>query len=218
MTPTDRRRPTTPEQPLSVSSAPRASARSAWRQRVRGLLLALWVATLASAIYVVAFNREFVQGGLASATSASALAGAAIFLFFGSVRGFTLVPSTALIVVAIPFFPPGRLFALTMAGILISAASIYWFAEALHLEELLARRQQQQVARLSRLLERYELPVIIGWSVFPFVPTDLMCYVCGVLRVNFAKYLLGVGIGEGVICAAYIFVGDQAARWLELKP
>ena len=185
--------------------------------RLRRLLVALWLVTIAAAIGVLVFNRAFVQGRLQSAASASALAAAAIYLFFGCLRGFTLVPSTALIVVAIPFFPPGRLFGLTMAGILISAASIYWFSEALHLEELLAKRHQRHVDRLKAALERYELPVIIGWSFFPLVPTDIICYVCGVLRVNFIKYLAGVGIGEGVICALYIFLGDQAARLLQLK-
>jgi uncharacterized membrane protein YdjX (TVP38/TMEM64 family) len=187
------------------------------RHHLRRLLVALWIATIALALYVLAFHRELVQTQLQSAASASALAAAGIYLFFGCIRGFTLVPSTALIVVAIPFFPPARLYGLTMGGILISAASIYWFSEALHLEELLARRHQQHVERLKMTLERYELPVIVGWSFFPLVPTDIICYVCGLLRVNFVKYLAGVAIGEGVICAIYIFLGDHAARLLQLK-
>jgi uncharacterized membrane protein YdjX (TVP38/TMEM64 family) len=65
------------------------------------------------------------------------------------------------------------------------------------------------------LLQRHELPVIIGWSFFPLAPTDLICYVCGGLRVNFPKFLLGVLIGEGTICAIYIFLGGEALRWLE---
>jgi uncharacterized membrane protein YdjX (TVP38/TMEM64 family) len=181
------------------------------------MLVALWLVTVAGALYIVFFDRGLVQSELRSATSTSMLAGAAVYLFFGSIRGFTLVPSTALIVVAIPFFPPGPLFVFTMVGILVSAASIYWFSEALHVEQLVTRRHQRQIDRLKSLLERYELPVIVGWSFFPFVPTDVICYVCGLLRVNFAKYLLGVGIGEGVICALYIFVGDYAARLFDLK-
>jgi uncharacterized membrane protein YdjX (TVP38/TMEM64 family) len=185
--------------------------------RLRRVLVALWAVTIVAALYVLAFHRELVEAQLQSAASASALAVAAIYLFFGCIRGFTLVPSTALIVVAIPFFQPGRLFGLTMAGILISAASIYWFSEALHIEELLSRRHQRQVDRLKTILERYELPVIIGWSFFPLVPTDVICYLCGLLRVNFVKYLAGVAIGEGVICAIYIFLGDHAWRLLQLK-
>ncbi len=193
------------------------SARAALRRRARGVLLALWVGTIGAAVYVLLFDRALLQGELRSAASTSMLAAAAVYLFFGCVRGFTLIPSTVLIVVAIPFFSPALLFGLTMLGILISAASIYWFSEALHVEELVTRKHQRHVDRLKAALERYELPVIVGWSFFPLVPTDVICYVCGLLRVNFAKYLLGVGIGEGVICAIYIFLGDHAARLLDLK-
>ena len=73
------------------------------------------------------------------------------------------------------------------------------------------------MARLTALLERYEMPVIIGWSFFPLVPTDVICYVCGILRVRFWKFLIGVTLGEGAICALYIYGGDQLLRWLAFK-
>jgi uncharacterized membrane protein YdjX (TVP38/TMEM64 family) len=147
-----------------------------------------------------------------------AVMSAALYLFFGSIRGFTLIPATTLVVAAVPFFPPVRLFALTLLGILISSASIYLFSEALHLDEIFARRHQRRIDDLKAVLQKYELPVIIGWSFFPLAPTDLICYVCGVLKIDFRKCLLGVGIGEGVICAIYIFLGDYALRALRLRP
>jgi uncharacterized membrane protein YdjX (TVP38/TMEM64 family) len=64
------------------------------------------------------------------------------------------------------------------------------------------------------LLERHGFPIVVGWAFFPLVPTDLICYLAGVTRM--AVLLLGVGIGEGAICAVYIFVGDsllQAIGW-----
>jgi uncharacterized membrane protein YdjX (TVP38/TMEM64 family) len=117
----------------------------------------------------------------------------------------------------VPFFPPIRLFVLTLVGILISSASVYLFAEALNLEEMLARQHQRRVDTLKDALQRYQLPIIIGWSFFPLAPTDMICYVCGVLKVDFRKCLLGVGVGEGAICAIYIFMGDYALRALGLK-
>jgi uncharacterized membrane protein YdjX (TVP38/TMEM64 family) len=70
------------------------------------------------------------------------------------------------------------------------------------------------VARVRRMLQRHELPIIIGWSFLPFAPTDLICYVCGILRVNFVKFIAGVCLGEGAICGLYIYLGDWALRWL----
>ena len=54
-------------------------------------------------------------------------------------------------------------------------------------------------------------PIVILWSFFPLAPTDLVCYVCGALKVDLKKCLLGVVIGEGAICAIYIFMGTQLA-------
>lgn len=146
-----------------------------------------------------------------------AAAGYGLYLALGAVRGFTLIPSTTLVLAALPFFSPTPLLVATVVGIMLSSSSIYFFSSSLRLDERLARKHPEKVARLTDLINRYELPIIIGWSFFPLAPTDLICYVCGVLRVRFWKFLLGVTIGEGAICAIYIYGGDQLLRWLALK-
>ena len=184
---------------------------------MRRLLLALWVLLAGGALYILIFHRELVREELGGAMSASVVAGGGLYLLLGALRGFTLIPSTTLVLVALAIFPPVRLFVLTLAGILISTACIYWFAESIGLDAVLKRRHPDTVARLTAVLQKHELPIIIGWSFFPLAPTDLICYVCGVLRVNFVKCLIGVAIGEGTICGIYIFAGDQVLRWLRLK-
>jgi uncharacterized membrane protein YdjX (TVP38/TMEM64 family) len=140
-----------------------------------------------------------------------------VYLALGCVRGFTLIPSTSLVLAAVAFIPPVPLFVLTLAGILVSSACIYRLSASLHFYEVFERRHMHRVERMRALLERHELPIIIGWSFFPLAPTDLICYVCGVLEVNFAKCLIGVGIGEGAICGLYIFAGDYLLRLVHLK-
>ena len=140
------------------------------------------------------------------------------YLALGCVRGFTLVPSTTLVLAAVAFFPPVPLFVLTLTGILVSSASIYHLSASLHFYDVFARKHEQRVARLRSRLERHELPIIIGWSFFPLAPTDVICYVCGVLEVNFGKCLLGVCIGESAICGLYIYGGDFLLRLVHLKP
>ena len=65
-----------------------------------------------------------------------------------------------------------------------------------------------QIRKLKELLQSYQLPIIIGWSFFLFLPTDVLCYVCGSLKINFKKFLFGVIVGEGTVYAIYIFLGD----------
>ena len=175
--------------------------------RLRRILGVAWLIFAVAVIYTALFHREFFAGRLAAATTTSIVAGGALYLLLGSLRGFTLIPATSLVLVGIVFFPPWPLFVLTLAGILISSASIYYFSEALHLEELLKEKHARQIDRLRGLLDRYGLPVIIAWAFFPLAPTDLICYLAGVLRIRVWICLLGVLIGEGAICAIYIFFG-----------
>jgi uncharacterized membrane protein YdjX (TVP38/TMEM64 family) len=184
---------------------------------VRSLIVATWLAVVAAAMYLYLGRRELLQQELQDAFSASALVASAAYLILGCVRGFTLIPSTSLVLAAVAFFPPVPLFVLTLVGILVSSASIYRLSASLHFYDVFERRHKARVERVRALLERHELPIIIGWSFFPLAPTDLICYVCGVLEVNLAKCLLGVCIGEGAICGLYIFGGDYLLRLLHLK-
>jgi uncharacterized membrane protein YdjX (TVP38/TMEM64 family) len=181
---------------------------------LRYVFIALWLVIVTAALYLYFFHRDLVQRELEDALSVTALAAAVVYLFLGSIRAFTLIPATFLILAALPFFKPVPLFLLTLGGILISSATIYRFSEALRLDELFERKHKARVAKMKALLQRNQMPIIIGWSFFPLTPTDLICYVCGVLRVDFKKFLLGVLVGEGTICAIYIFFGDYLKRVL----
>ena len=161
--------------------------------------------------------RAFLESQLAHARLWGPAVLYAAYIALGAVRGFTLVPSTTLVLAALPFMAPGPLLACTLIGIVLSSASIYYFSAALRIDERVARKHPEKIARLTDLVNRYEMPIIIGWSFFPLVPTDLICYVCGVLRVRFWKFLIGVTIGEGAICAIYIYGGDQLLRWIGFR-
>ena len=159
------------------------------------------------------FKLELVQGELQNALSGSFWAAAIAYLLIGSLRAFTLVPATFPLLVAMPFFDPRVLLALTLPCIAISSSICYWFAEAIHMDEVFEAKYPAQIRTLKKVLQRYPLPIIIGWSFFLFLPTDLMCYVCGSLKINFKKFLFGTVVGEGTVYAIYIFLG----AWILLR-
>jgi uncharacterized membrane protein YdjX (TVP38/TMEM64 family) len=175
-----------------------------------GLLrIAIW------AVFVAAFAFLYYRysgawgteiGGLAES---SLLLAYAIYLGLGAIRGFALIPVTNLVVIAIPIFPPWPLFLLTLAGILLSSASIYVFAGSMRLAEYFERKHPEKTERVRVALRRSPLAIVTAWSFLPVVPTDLICYVCGVMRISFVRFILGVLIGEGAICAIYIFAGNE---------
>jgi uncharacterized membrane protein YdjX (TVP38/TMEM64 family) len=180
--------------------------------RVRYTIFAMWLVIVAGALYLYFFQRDLVQAQLKNALSTSTLIGATIYVLLGSLRAFTLVPATFLVVIAIPFFPAWLLFLITLPIIGISSGIIYGFAEILHMDEDFERKYPKQIRNLKDLLERHQLPIIIGWSFFLFLPTDLLCYVCGTLRINFTKFIIGVLIGEGTVYGIYIYLGDRVLR------
>jgi polyvinyl alcohol dehydrogenase (cytochrome) len=99
------------------------------------------------------------------------------------------------------------LLVLTLVGIAISSASIYAFAESLKLGEYLERKHARHMHRLQAALHRNPTSIVTAWSFLPIMPTDLICYVCGVMRISFPRFMFGVLVGEGAICAVYIFAG-----------
>ena len=180
----------------------------------RRLVIGLWLALAASVLFAYFFHREAMGAFLLSFSAAPPAWAYISYLVIGCVRGFTLVPATYLLLVGLLVLPPIPLFLLTLAGIVISSAAVYSFAERMQLGRYFERHYAPQVARLRALVARHEFPIIVAWSFFPVAPTDVVCYVCGALRLDLTKCLLGVALGEGAICAIYVFLGAQALDWL----
>ena len=176
--------------------------------------MSLWVVLLSLAGYFYFFQRSSLERILAGLSAAPPIWSYIAYLALGCVRGFTLIPATYLVVAGMLVLPPLPLYALTVAGIIASSAAVYYFAEAMRFDRFFELRYPLQVTRLRALLARRELPIIVAWSFFPLAPTDLVCYVCGALKIDLKTCLLGVAVGEGAICGIYIFVGGQALAWL----
>jgi uncharacterized membrane protein YdjX (TVP38/TMEM64 family) len=182
--------------------------------RLRVVLVAVWAVVILAAVYLVATRGDLVRDEALVLSSSSTLLAATIYLVVGCVRGFTLVPVTYLIPFGLLFLGPWVQLGLTLVGILVSSASIYYFSEHLHLAEYFERHHAQPLDRLRGLLRRNELPIVVAWSFFPFVPTDAICYVCGALEIDIRKLLLGVLVGEGITCAIYVFLGRELVSFV----
>lgn len=124
-------------------------------------------------------------------------------------RPVTLVPSTVLIVVGTLLFPDraGMVFAVSLAGVVASSAVIYYFFDFLGLAQLFERKHAARIRWLEDQMRRRGFLIVVGWSVFPFVPTDAICYVAGSLRMPIGRFLLGVTLGEIPVVAFYVAGG-----------
>ncbi|HII02854.1 TPA: TVP38/TMEM64 family protein [Methanosarcinaceae archaeon] len=127
-----------------------------------------------------------------------------IYFLILSARGLTMIPSTPLLLAGVLLFRPAELFAVNMAGILVSSTIVYYFSQYLGFDTYFETKYARYAGKIRNKLTDKELPIIVGWSFFPLVPTDLIVYVGSTLRVHVFKCLLGVFIGEAVLNSFYI--------------
>lgn len=136
------------------------------------------------------------------------------YFVISTLRGFTLIPSTPIVLAGVLVFPPWPLFLVNQLAVYSSSAIVYGMARYFRFDHFFHSRYPRQIESLTRLLQGRQLPVISIWGFFPVVPTDMIVYVCSVLRISVWKTLLGVSIGEGVICAIYIFGGAMSLQMI----
>jgi len=133
-----------------------------------------------------------------------------VYTVLSLVRGLFLIPSTPFVIAGGLLFPAHHFWVLliSMAGIMCSAVTLYFFADWLgfgrYLEEKFPTKIPQWKKRLQHKNATY---FVIGWSFFPFVPTDLICYVAGLVKMPLKYFLLGIFIGELVLVTCYVYFG-----------
>lgn len=126
-------------------------------------------------------------------------------------RGLLLIPSTPLLFIGIALFPPWLAYSLNMAGILMSSWLVIVAIRNMSLGPRLDRKlmRHPKADRLKYQTQKHGLPVVVGWSFFPFAPTDLIVYIGTLVRIRTAHILFGVMVGEAVLNAIYVFGGHQ---------
>lgn len=176
---------------------------------IRRIFLIAWLLFLVGSFSAYLYYPGVIEHYLAASAGTSLYLAYSIFLLLGCIRGFTLIPVTYFIAAGLLLFEPLPLFVLTLVGIMISSASVYFFSELLQLDEMFERKYQKYVQWVQRVLQKHELPIIISWSAFPFLPTDIICYVAGSLNIRFGKFMLGIFIGEATMVAVYVWGGQH---------
>ncbi len=172
------------------------------------IFFTLWLLLVSTLFSLFLLDRSLLESLLRSFLQTSTATAYVTLFILGILRGFTLIPVTFLIIIGIFFIPPLPLYLIIMSGVLISSLIVFYFFEYLNLETLFNEKHKKHIDRGAALLTKYELPVITLWSMAPFLPTDVMCYLAGTLRVNVYTFILGILIGEGAVCALYVWGGE----------
>jgi uncharacterized membrane protein YdjX (TVP38/TMEM64 family) len=184
----------------------------------RFALLAVWALVIIFAVaFYFLYPSAFTAGNIAAFITSFETEIWLIYLAMSAIRGFTLLPSTPLVVAGTFLYPdePWLVLAISMTGILISSSLIYFCSEAIGFHEYFEHKKPRAVARIRNRLEQpWGLAFVALWAFFPLVPTDAVCYAAGTTKMNFLKFVLAVFIGELVLCSIYVFTGGTIFRAL----
>lgn len=178
------------------------------------MLTLVWLLFFSVSLYVYFFNNTVISEKFIEIFTSSAILGYSVFLIASCLRGFTLIPVTYFILVGLILLPPIPLYIITIIGVLVSSLCVYYFSEYLNFDEYFEKNHSKQIEKLKSVISNNELAIVTTWSFMPFLPTDLMCYVCGTLEVDVKKFLVGILIGEGITCAIYIFLGKEILSFI----
>ena len=171
--------------------------------------LYVWLALIASSLSLFFFMPQLVEPqSIRPLFTHKHFSGLLVYFIISTVRGFTLIPLTPIVLAGVLVFPPWPLFLVNQAGVYTSSAILYYMTRYMRFDNFFFTHYPQQVEKLILLLRKRELQVISLWGFAPFIPTDMIICICSVLRISVFKTLLGVSIGEGIICAVYIFGGS----------
>jgi uncharacterized membrane protein YdjX (TVP38/TMEM64 family) len=127
------------------------------------------------------------------------------------VRSIFFLPSTIFVIMGVVLYPeePFLVLLISMLGILIGATWIYLAAGVLKVEELFSSKAQQKFKKAESGMKKHGFWIVLLWSFFPAVPTDLICYVAGYSKMSFLKFIIALFLGEIVLVSLYIWTGKS---------
>jgi len=139
------------------------------------------------------------------------------FVLASVLRGALLIPSTPVVLAGGAFFPEAipAVLVVSMLGILGSATLLYRFPGFAGYDTVLAERYPEKLAHLrEKLAKPGAMWFVAAWAFFPAVPTDLICYAAGLVRMPYRRMIMGIIIGELPLVTAYILLGTRLSGFL----
>ncbi len=140
-----------------------------------------------------------------------------IYILITFLRGIFLFPSTPFVLAGAILFPKQLLIVglVSITGILFSATILYYFAESMGIGSYLTDKHPEKVQKVQQQLN---LPrgkwLVAAWALFPFVPTDIICYVAGVVKMKYSFMIAGIFLGELLLVSFYLYLGQDFLNFL----
>lgn len=175
--------------------------------KLRHLVKCIWISSILFCIATFLYNPNiFEKENIANFIGKFSTYAWIIYFLLHLFRGFVLLPSTPLIFAGVIVFPSQLVSVLLVSvlGIILCSLSIYYFSDKLGLSKIFKKKNKLNLIE-QKLNGKNSFYYILLWSFIPIVPTDLICYVSGALKIKILTFISSLFLGELVLCFIYIF-------------
>ena len=180
----------------------------------------IWFAVVAVVLSLIVFFPDWMtQDSISNFLNSLGALALLVYIFVSLTRAMLMIPCTPFILAGAISFPQWLLlvFAISLVGIVVGAFLVYSFPSFGSYDEFLESKYPEKIALLKEKMQhRYAYWFVAGWSFFPLVPTDAVCYVAGMAKMPFKKMIAAVLIGEIPLVTFYIFLGAEFGEWLRV--
>lgn len=131
------------------------------------------------------------------------------YIAFALVRALFFIPSTVILILGIALFHDQFLLLLiiNIIGILVGSSLMYLAGKFFTSEEFFSAKHQEKLPKIKTKINENGFLIVLLWSFFPLVPTDLICYVSGATHMKYLKFILALFIGELALVTIYLKTG-----------
>jgi len=184
-----------------------------FKNNLRWIWLALVLIAIALFIF---FPESFTAESLKQMLNNNSSLILFVYIALSCLRAMLFLPSTIFVLMGTVLYPDEPVFVLvvSMIGILIGASLVYKAASVLTPDQLLSGKNLTRLEGVHNKMEKYGFSIVLLWSFFPAVPTDLICYVAGTIKMSFWKFILAVFLGELILVSLYIWTGKSLLEFL----
>ena len=178
----------------------------------RKIIRYLWVfMALFTLLHYFIFPEKYTAEFLLEFFQSNSSAVFITYVVLSVIRSVFFLPSTIFVIMGVVLYPdePFLVLTVSMLGILLGATWIYLAAGFLKVEALFSENSQKKFQKAELGMKKHGFWIVILWSFFPAVPTDLICYVAGYSKMNYLKFITALFLGEIVLVCLYIWTGKS---------
>lgn len=178
----------------------------------------MWIAIVLTIIGILIVNPSFFSvNNLVGFIQKFETQLMVVYIIISSLRGLFLIPSTPFVLAGVILFPSNPIFVISvsMGGILLTTIMLYYFSDILGFSKTLNKKFPNKMKIWeTRLRSKHAIWIVLLWSFFPLVPTDLICYIAGIVKMPLKYLLIGVGVGELILVTCYVYLGAGIIEWI----